>query len=251
MIPEYTAAAQAAAQPWEHTGTRNPAEMSGGTGGTPAPPPSGPVGGIEGRTPQSGRGAYGGPVGYAKGGTVAKRQVGGSNPITGGRKITKPPTIPPVPQMVPMPQTLAARRARPAPGTTGGFKRGGQAHDDVAEDKKLFNKMYAEKEKKEKMRRGGAIKRQGGGPSGGLPSQASPRARLALGDTGGGAPGLPPQASPNATAALAARPSLPDTAMGQRPFRKGGPVMKAGSMSGPGRLAKSAMAAKVPAKTEV
>ena len=58
-----------------------------------------------------------------------------------------------------------AQRFMPAPGTTTGFKRGGEVHDDEAEDRKLFKKMYKEEEAHE----GRTEKRKDGGGVTGLP----------------------------------------------------------------------------------
>jgi hypothetical protein len=43
------------------------------------------------------------------------------------------------------------------------YKKGGATHDDETQDKALFNKLYKEKEAKEKYARGGSIKQGGGG----------------------------------------------------------------------------------------
>jgi len=105
-----------------------------------------------------------------RGGRVAKRQLGGINPNmaaqmqqqnTGILGLGANPALRPAPQqqgapnisgraarpatplMVPPPANAAAAlRARPAPGTMVGFKRGG--HADEAADRKLFKRMMKE-----------------------------------------------------------------------------------------------------------
>src|SRR5262252_6641074 len=105
-----------------------------------------------------------------RGGRVAKRQLGGINPSmqaqmqqqnTGILGLGANPALRPAPQqqgapnisgraarpatplMVPPPANAAAAlRARPAPGTMTGFKRGG--HADEAADRKLFKRMMKE-----------------------------------------------------------------------------------------------------------
>jgi len=105
-----------------------------------------------------------------RGGRVAKRQLGGINPNmaaqmqqqnTGILGLGANPALRPAPQqqgapnisgraarpatplMVPPPANAAAAlRARPAPGTMTGFKRGG--HADEAADRKLFKRMMKE-----------------------------------------------------------------------------------------------------------
>lgn len=114
-----------------------------------------------------------------RGGKVAKRQMGGgmqmpqqqqqqmntgvlglgSNPALrstpqqqGPANISGTAARKPTPLMIPPPANAAAAlRARPAPGTMVGFKRGGSAkHDDEAEDKALFRKMMKEEKRRGK-----------------------------------------------------------------------------------------------------
>jgi len=89
-------------------------------------------------------------------------------PQQGAPNLSGRPARPAQPLTVPMPPTLASMRARPAPGTTTSFKRGG--HADEAEDKKLFKRMYKEEEAKEgkdekKRKRGGIAPSIEGGHS--------------------------------------------------------------------------------------
>jgi hypothetical protein len=56
-----------------------------------------------------------------------------------------------MPVTVPLPASLAARRTRPAPGLTVGYKKGGKTkHADEAADRKLFKSMLRKEESKEK-----------------------------------------------------------------------------------------------------
>jgi hypothetical protein len=80
----------------------------------------------------------------------------GSNPALratpvqqGPANVSGTPARKPTPLMIPPPANAAAAlRARPAPGTMVGFKRGGHA-DEVA-DRKLFRKMMKEERRGEK-----------------------------------------------------------------------------------------------------
>jgi len=214
--------------------------LQGTRGGVQRTGPAG-IGGIQAGTPESGKGAFAANMpqiqaltdaqraalaaraGMKKGGVV-KYDQGGSNPVTApiGKPITPPRRNPPIPNPVPIRQTAAQRiglRGSPiTPGSTAGFKKGGGTHSDAAEDKKLFNKLYKEKEAKEEK----SGKRAAGGF---VPKNATSK----------------------------------DPALSASKYRQqgagyraaGGLVNAGGSGSGKGRLAKSAMAAKVPAKTEI
>lgn len=207
------------------------------------------------------------------GGAVRKLQMGGpaaagaTNPIAGlagglaGGAGTRPtpvqpgirtisgrPARPATPLAVPMPNTLAAQRFMPAPGTTTGFKKGGEVHGDEAEDRKLFGKMMHEREAK-KRKRGGHV-----GP------HATPHSVLSAPkyhDEGVGkraAGGFVP------TRQESEDPGLAGTKYHQqgRGFKGGGyvdnapmgPHMPGSAAGGLGRLEKTKMAGKVPAKTE-
>jgi hypothetical protein len=148
------------------------------------------------------------------GGAIRKLQMGGApmasqtNPIAGlagglaGGAGTRPtptqpgvrtisgvPARPATPLAVPMPNTLAAQRFMPAPGTTTGFKKGGKVHGDEAEDKKLFARMYKEKEAKEE---GAPSKRKRGGHVGeGLAGPKYHDHGVGRRKDGGGITGLP------------------------------------------------------------
>jgi hypothetical protein len=160
-------------------------------------------------------GGLGGLLGNIPGRTPMGPQQG--PPTISGR-----PMIPAQPVTVPMPATLASFRARPAPGTMAGFKKGGGVHSDVAEDKKLFKKMYKEEEAKEekagKRKRGGVV-------NPGTPSKARGLAGSSYKQWGKGyqAGGIVKTPLTNATG---------------------------GGAGGKGRLAKSKAAARVPDKTE-
>jgi hypothetical protein len=182
------------------------------------------------------------------GGGVKKRQLGGlgggptpammstlpaqrGQPNISGRMAR--PALPNV--AAPMPNMIA-QRFQPAPGTSVGFKkggktkkhaRGGHVHADEAEDKKLFERMYKKEEAKEKPE-----KRQAGGAVGGF----------------------------TPTRQESDDPGLAGTMYHQQGagFRRGGyvedrgmgPHMPGSAAGGLGRLEKTKMAAKVPAKTE-
>jgi len=102
---------------------RPPVQPQGGLGGI--------LGNIPGRTPQG--------------------------PIQGPPTLSGRPMIPAQPVTVPMPGTLASFRARPAPGTQVGYRKGGTVHSDVAEDKKLIKKMIKQEDKAEKRKSGGVV----------------------------------------------------------------------------------------------
>jgi hypothetical protein len=151
-------------------------------------------GGGIGQATSSGVGVEDDASGYRKGGAVKKRQfgggMGGMDPmsmsqapgggqappgVTGGGllgpgpgraptpPIQGPPTIsgrparPAMPLTVPMPPTLGSRLSRPAPGTTVGYKKGGEVHSDEAEDKKLIKRMLKQEDKAGKRASGGVV----------------------------------------------------------------------------------------------
>lgn len=184
------------------------------------------------------------PGARKRGGKVKKRQVGGilmGTPrpgINAPTQAQRAPTIsgfgsrPVTPSMVPAPNTLASARARPAPGTIAGFKRGGRSrpHGDEAEDKRLFKKMFKQEEAKEEK----TNKKEGKGEG------AAEDTVMKRKDGGFVAkehvsrdPGL-------------IGPKYHDWGEG---YARGGLVGGAGS--GLGRIRKSRVAAKVPAKTEL
>jgi len=256
----------------------------------------------------------GGHVAKSKKSHVKKRQFGG--PMAGagaapqqqpgllgmpmpGRAPTPaqpgPPTLsgrparPAQPLTVPMPPMLTSMRARPAPGTTTGYKRGGsKVHSDEAEDKRLFKRMYKEEEAKEtkkeekKRKRGGIAPSIEGGHSvlravppdqkieGSVPKKSVPKGHASVlagekykswgvgkrkrgGATGGNAGDSIQQAAPTRLAGE----NYKSWGVGFR-ARGGGigsshgsPQAPYGSGSGLGRLRKEKSAAKVPDKTEL
>jgi hypothetical protein len=228
-----------------------------GSMGAPQPSPQqmgglgGILGNIPGRTPQG--------------------------PIQGPPTVSGRPMIPAQPVTVPMPPTLASFRARPAPGTTPGFKRGGGVHSDEAEDKKLFKKMYKEEEAKEEKgrKRGGAVGELGGSNRSGGTVLGSPGANFKVGS-------VPSKSVPKGHKSVLAgeryeswgkgrarggvvNPGTPSKARGlagssYKQWGKGyaaGGVVKTpltnttgGGGGGLGRLAKTKAAARVPDKTE-
>jgi hypothetical protein len=94
----------------------------------------------------------GGSVKYQRGGLLGVNPAGIPRPAQqGAPTISGAKGMPPQAQTVPLPGNLAARRARPAPGTTFNFKKGGKvAHDDEAQDKALIKRMLKQEEKSEK-----------------------------------------------------------------------------------------------------
>src|SRR5215475_3488517 len=168
-------------------------------------------GGTFGAMPRVGQqqpGGLGGILGNIPGRTP-------QGPIQGPPTLSGRPMIPPQPVTVPMPATLASFRARPAPGTQPGFKKGGGVkHDDEAQDRKLFGKMMKERGRK-----------SGGVVNSGTPSKARGLAGSSYKQWGKGyqAGGIVKTPLTN---------------------------MTGGGAGGKGRLAKSKAAARVPDKTE-
>jgi hypothetical protein len=136
------------------------------------------VGGGMGAAPVGGGGFGGGgqasiapPGGGGLMGLFPGRQPVGTQqgpPNVSGRPMIQPQAL-----TVPMPRSgssLPFARAS-APGTTIGYKKGGNIHSDEKEDRKLFGKMYKEAEAKEEkgMKRGGSINPGHNPPTRGLP----------------------------------------------------------------------------------
>lgn len=166
-------------------------------------------GGAFGAMPRTQPGGVGGLLGNIPGRTP-------QGPIQGPPTLSGRPMIPAQPVTVPMPATMASFRARPAPGTQPGFKKGGRVkHDDEAQDRKLFGRMMKEKMGKA---RGGAV-------SPGTPSKARGLAGSSYKSWGKGyqAGGVVKTPLTNATG---------------------------GGAGGAGRLSKTRAAKKVPDKTE-
>jgi len=238
---------------------------------------------------------FGGPMGAPMAGAASQQQPPGFlgmpmpgraplPPQQGAPNISGRPARPAQPLTIPMPPTLASMRARPAPGTTTGYKRGGQAlssrHSDEAEDKKLFKRMYKEEEAKENKGEGKKRKRGGGiAPSiegghsvlgavhadqriGSVPKKSVVKGKTALpGEKykdwgkgkrkhGGSAGDSIQQSRPHGQAGEIYR-NLGTGYRARGGSVDGGPQAPYGSGSGLGRLRKEKSAAKVPAKTEV
>ncbi len=152
-------------------GAARPPMPPPGVGGGPpinvnVPPPAaaGPVGPPPGMRPpgMAGGGLIGSSYhnwgkGFADGGHVKKKANGGMTAglgmpgaAPGVRPGVRPGACPPVVPLVGKPG---------GPGVRGpGYKKGGVAHDDEAQDKKLIAKMIKQEDKTEKKKSGGSIK---------------------------------------------------------------------------------------------